>query len=167
MIDRFLGGSVCVFFCPFWSTVLQCVHGCRYTPEATDRVVSVACFLTGVCSSVTLLMVDLWQYCVCCIRAGVTRCTLSMAVRICASADYMHAVLWSHIGILMRLLAAEPRSTTGLLFTSLWPVERSVFDGVGLAGFKSRADAYLFALAALSFFVFYSIFPLFFLFIGF
>ena len=28
----------------------------------------------------------------------------------------VHAVLWSHIGTLMRRLAAEPRSTTGLLF---------------------------------------------------
>ena len=41
-----------------------------------------------------------------------------------ASADYLdrtcqcglHAVTWSHIGILMRRLAAEPRSTAGLLF---------------------------------------------------
>ena len=30
----------------------------------------------------------------------------------------LHAVLWSHIGILMRLPAAEPRSTSGLLFPS-------------------------------------------------
>ena len=32
----------------------------------------------------------------------------------------LHAVLWSHIGILMRLPAAEPRSTAGLLFPSLY-----------------------------------------------
>ena len=30
----------------------------------------------------------------------------------------LKAVLWSHIGILMRLLAAEPRSTAGLLIPS-------------------------------------------------
>ena len=36
---------------------------------------------------------------------GVTQCGL-------------HAVPWSHIGILMRRLAAEPRSSAGLLFTS-------------------------------------------------
>ena len=30
----------------------------------------------------------------------------------------LHAVLWSHIGILMRLLAAEPRSTAGPLSCS-------------------------------------------------
>ena len=33
----------------------------------------------------------------------------------------LHAVLWSHIGILMRRLAAEPRSTAGLLFSSQRP----------------------------------------------
>ena len=33
----------------------------------------------------------------------------------------LHALLWSHIGILMRLLAAEPRSTTGPLFPSQCP----------------------------------------------
>ena len=30
----------------------------------------------------------------------------------------LHAVLWSHIGTLMHDLAAEPRSTAGLLFSS-------------------------------------------------
>ena len=30
----------------------------------------------------------------------------------------LHAVLWLHIGILMRSLVAEPCSTTGLLFSS-------------------------------------------------
>ena len=30
----------------------------------------------------------------------------------------LHSVLWSHIGTLMHRLAAEPRSTAGLLFTS-------------------------------------------------
>ena len=33
----------------------------------------------------------------------------------------LHAVLWSHIGILMRRLAAEPHSTAGLLFASHYP----------------------------------------------
>ena len=35
-------------------------------------------FLTGVCVSMKLLNVDLWQYRVCCIRSGVIRCTLFM-----------------------------------------------------------------------------------------
>ena len=33
----------------------------------------------------------------------------------------VHAVPWSHIGILMRHLATEPRSTDGLLFPSRCP----------------------------------------------
>ena len=35
-----------------------------------------------------------------------------------ASGSGLHVVLWSHIGILLRLLAAEPRSSAGLLFLS-------------------------------------------------
>ena len=73
-----------------------------------------------------------------------------------------HAVLWSHIDILMRLLAAEPRSTARLLFpVSLWnDPDDPVFDGVGLAGFMSRAITLL--LAKLS----YSLPFLFFLSVG-
>ena len=46
------------------------------------------------------------------------------------------------------LVAAEPRSTAGLLFPSLslWnDLGDPVFDGVGPAGFKSRANTFLFA----------------------
>ena len=62
-------------------------------------------------------------------------------------------VLWSHIGTLMRRLTAEPRNTAGLISVtvSLWiDLANPVFDGVGLAGFKSRANASLLAKAALS-----------------
>ena len=41
-----------------------------------DRVVSGASVLAGVCLSVTLHIVDLWQYYVWCTRSDVTRCTL-------------------------------------------------------------------------------------------
>ena len=63
-----------------------------------------------------------WQYCVCCIISGVTRCTLLMVLyldRMCQCG--LHAVLWSHIGTLIRRLAAEPRSTAGLLYLSQCP----------------------------------------------
>ena len=64
----------------------------------------------------------------------------------------LHAVLWSYIVILMHLLAAAPRSTAEPLFpshVSLWndladPGD-PVFNGVGLASFKSRANAFLLA----------------------
>ena len=79
-----------------------------------------------------------------------TLCTLLMVLyldRMCQRGLY--AVLWSHIGTLMHRLAAEPCSTAGLLFPSLcflWnDLANPVFDGVGLAGFKSRANASLLA----------------------
>ena len=66
----------------------------------------------------------------------------------------LHAVLWSHIDSFMRLLAAEPRSTAGPFFplsVSLWnDLASPVFDGVGLAGFESMANAFLLSKAALS-----------------
>ena len=76
----------------------------------------------GVCLSVTFLIIDLWQFCVCFIRSGVTQCTLLMVLyleRMCQCG--LHVVLWSHIGTLMHHLAAEPCSTAGLLFTSRCP----------------------------------------------
>ena len=72
--------------------------------------------------SVTLLIVDLLQFCLCCIRSGVTPCTRLMMRyldRMCQC--LLHAVSWSHVGIPMRHLAAEPRSTAGLLFPSQCP----------------------------------------------
>ena len=85
-----------------------------------DRAVSGARFLTGgvfQCDiahrrSVTVL-------CICCIRSGVARCIHLMVIfldRMCQC--WLHAVSWSHIGILMRRLAAEHHSTSVLLFTN-------------------------------------------------
>ena len=59
------------------------------------------------------------QCCVFCTRSGVTRSTHFVALYMCLMCQSgLHAVLWSHIGILLRLPAAEPRSTAGLLFPS-------------------------------------------------
>ena len=66
--------------------------------------------------SVTLHIVDLCQYYVCCTRSCVTRCTLFMVLFLCRGCG-LHAELLSHIGSLMRLLTAEPRSTAGLSFS--------------------------------------------------
>ena len=101
-------------FCPARFGVLQC--GARlsiHTLNFLDRVVSGASFFNyRVCLSLTLLIVDLLQYYACCTRSGVTRCTLFMLPylrRMCQCGLY--AVLRSHIDTLMRLHAAEPRST--------------------------------------------------------
>ena len=70
----------------------------------------------------TLLIVDPWKSCVCFIRSGVKRCIHLMVLsldRMCQCG--FHAVLWSHVGKLMHRLAAEPRSTAGVLFPSRCP----------------------------------------------
>ena len=120
-----------------------------------DSAVSGARFLTGgVCSSVTYLIVNLLQFCVCCVRSGVTRCTRLMMLyldRMCKCG--LHAMPWSHIGILMCRLAVEPSSTTGLLFLSVffWNyLADPVFGGVGQVGFKSMDNTFLLASVALS-----------------
>ena len=74
--------------------------------------------------SVTFLIVDPWQSCVCFIRSGVTPCTLLMVFyldRWCQCG--LHGVLWSHIGTLIHRLAAEPCSAAGFLFPSRCPSE--------------------------------------------
>ena len=62
-----------------------------------DRVVSGGSFITMVCLSGTLHIVDLWQYYVCCTRSGVTGCTIFMVLFLCRCG--LHAALWSLIGI--------------------------------------------------------------------
>ena len=95
----------------------------------------------------TLHIVDLWQYYVCCKRSNVIRCTLFVVLYMCYMCQCgLHMVLWSHIGTLMGLLTAEPRSTVGFvpLSASLWnDLADPVCDGVGLAGFKVRANDFL------------------------
>ena len=80
------------------------------------RVVSGVCFELVVCSNATLHKVDLLQYYVwCCIWSGVTLCTLFKMHYMCQMFQWgLHAVLWSHIGMLMRLFAAVLRSAAGL-----------------------------------------------------
>ena len=118
MIDRFLGDVFGVLSCQFWSTVLQ--SGARipiHTLNCWTVQSVVPVFKLGVCLSVTLLIVDPWQSCVCFIRSCVIRCTLLMVLYLDHTCQCgLHAVLWSHIGTRMHRLAAEPCSTAGLLF---------------------------------------------------
>ena len=85
--DCFLGETFGILSCLLWSTVLQC--GTQLVIHTVNYFISIRCILMH-----PLLV--LYQSCMC-------QCML-------------HAMLWSHIGILVRLLAAEPCSTTGLLF---------------------------------------------------
>ena len=71
------------------------------------------------CLTVISPIGDLWQCCVCCTRYGATRSTHFVAVYLCLMCQSgLHAVLWSHIGLLLHLPAAEPRSSAWLLFPS-------------------------------------------------
>ena len=74
MIDHILRDAFGVLSCPFWSTVLQYAWCSAVDThlKLLDRAVSGARFLTGGELSVTLLILDLLQFCVCCIRSGVT-----------------------------------------------------------------------------------------------
>ena len=118
--------------------------------------------------SATLPIVDLWQCCACYLRLRVTQFIFErcIALAVCAGACYSwcferciafavctgkgNVVLW--LPIFMHSFA-PPRCRTSQyrrnfvpLSVSLWnDLGCSVFDGVGLAGFKSRANAFLLA----------------------
>ena len=119
--DKFLIGRC---FCGFILPVLDYCSEVWCSAADTHlkllhRVVSGACFLAG-----GVLNCDLSHR-----RYVAVLCMLykikcnpkhplggALPVPLCQSV--IHALLWSHIGILLRLLAAEPRSTAGLLFLS-------------------------------------------------
>ena len=99
-----------------------------------DREVSCARFLTEVCFSVPLLIVDPLQFCVCCIRSGVIRCTRLMM-------QYLDRMCQCG-----RCRTSQYHRTFVPLSVSLSnDLSDPVFDGVGLAGLKSRANAFLLA----------------------
>ena len=101
MIDYFLGDAFGVLSCLFWNTALRCgallaIHTLNYWTASSV-----------VYLNVTLHIVDLWQYYVCCKRSGVTRCTLfklwCSSWAVCAGAGYarrcdrtsVHLCAWS------------------------------------------------------------------------
>ena len=100
------------------------------------------------CLIVTLHIVDLWQYYVCCTRSFIPDAPTLVVYRCRMCQFRLHVVPWLHIRILVRLLAAEPHITARLLFpsVSLWnELADPVFDGVELVDLKSRANSSLLA----------------------
>ena len=103
--------------------------------------------------SVTLLIIDPWQYCVIMCMLYKIRCNPVHPLNGALPGPYVsvrvtRGHLIAHWYTYMRRLAVEPRSTAGLLFPSQCPsiwndLANPVFDGVGLAGFKGRANAFL------------------------
>ena len=67
-------------------------------PLINDRVVSGARFLTGGVFDCDIDHRRSVQYSVCCIRSGVTRCTLLKVLYLCRVCQCrLHEVLWAHI----------------------------------------------------------------------
>ena len=102
----------------------------------------------GVCLSVTLHIVELWQYYVCCTRSGATRCTPLygalpvpyVPVRVTRGAAIAHRYTYAP----PRCRTSQYRQTFISLSVSLWnDLSDPVFDGVGLMGFKTSANAFL------------------------
>ena len=97
----------------------------------------------------TMHIADLWQYYVCYTRSDVTRCTHSGALPV----PYVPARVTRGALVAHRYAYAPPRCRTSQyrrsfipLSVSLWnDLADPVFDGVGLAGFKSRDNALLLA----------------------
>ena len=118
------------------------------------------------CLTVIFPIVDLWQCCVCCTRTGNQMHTL------CGALPVSYVPVWVTRTALIahRYTYAPPgcrtlqyRRTFILLSVSLWNnLVDPVFDGVGLVGSKSRANAYSLALL-LSPFLSSAIFPFIFL----
>ena len=138
-------------FCPawpFWSNILQCRARLQIHTQNYWTALSVGpIFAVRVCLSVTLLFIDMRQYCVCCIRSGVIRFWRFMVLYLCRVWQCgLHTVLWSHISILLGLLAAEPRSTAELLFHSQClcrAILLTLYSIVWEWRVKSRANAFL------------------------
>ena len=121
------------------------------------------------CSCVALLIVDLWPYCVCCIRSGETQCTLFMVLYLSHMCQFwLHAVLWSHIGILTPPCRTSQFRWSFILHSvsMLNNLADPVFDVVGLAGFKSRANVFYWPKLLYPYYIVFYIFTFLFLSIG-
>ena len=122
-----------------------------------DRVVCGASFLTGDVFECDL--VHRRPVSVLCMlyKAGVTRCTPLVVFYLCRMRRCgLHVALLSHIGTLTRLLAAEPRTSAGLLFPCQYLCGRSWLPRIrwcGTGRLQEQAIAFFIGLAARSLFV--------------
>ena len=145
MINCSSGDAFGVLSCQFWNTVLQ--FGVRLLIHTLNNRTAksvVPAFYLVACLTVIFPIVNLWQCCAYCTRSGVTRSpTLwHSTCALCTSPGYT----WTLIA--HRCTFAPPscrtsqyRRTFISLPESLWnDLVDPVFDGVGLAGFKSRSN---------------------------
>ena len=135
--------------CPasFGVPICGVVLDCRYTPETTGQHSQWCQFFNWGCGCVECDLAHRRSVAVFCMLYMI-RCNpmhLFMVLFICQCG--LHTALWFHISTLVCLLAAELRSTAGLLFSCQYLCGTILVTpysiGVGLAGFKSRANAVL------------------------
>ena len=155
MINRFLGDAFRVLSCQFWSIVLQSGDRLPIHLKLLDRAVSGGQFLTG-----GVFECDISHrrsVAVLCMLYKI-RCNPVHPLNCALPGPYVPARVTRGALVAHRYICAPPRcrtlqySRTFIPFSvSLWNnLANPVFDGVGLAGFKSRANASLLAYAALS-----------------
>ena len=136
-----------------------------------DRVVNGACFLTG--GGLDCDLTHLRFVAVLCMLDKI-RCNPMHPLCGALPVPYVRARVTLGVLVAHRYTYAPPRCRTSQyhrsfipLSVSLWnDFADSVFDGVGLAGFKSRANALLFAYLLVPFLVFFCFPFLFFFSIG-
>ena len=171
MIDCFCWDAFVLFLLRFGVLFCSVVLGCRYTPLPTGPWSQWCQFLTWGCVWVWPCTSSICDSTVCCcIRSGVIWCTLFMVMylwyslyrsivhlsRMCRWV--LHAVLPSHIGTLMRFLAAEPHSIAGLYCSVSISVERSWWPRIRwcrTGEFQEQGQCLLIGLPDLSLFVSY------------
>ena len=153
MIDSFLGDAFGVLFCQFWSIVLQ--SGARLLKHSThhkilDRAVSGARFLTG--SVFECDFSHRRSVAVLCMLYKI-RCSPVQPLNGALPGPYVPARVPRSVLVAHRYTYA-PSSCRTLQYSrtfipfsvSIWnDLANPVFDGVGLAGFKTRANASLLA----------------------
>ena len=151
MIDCSSGDAFLVLSCQFWNTVLQC--GVRLPMRTLNYwtcVVSGACLLAG-----GVLNCDLSHrrsVAVLCMLYKI-RCNPKNPLCGALPVPYMPVRVTRGALIAHRYTYAPPRCRTSqyriifiLLSVSLWnDLVDPVFDGMGLAGFKRRSNAFLLA----------------------
>ena len=84
MIDCFLEDAFGVLYCQFLSTFMKCGARLLMHILILERGISGARFLTGAVFEYDIPHHRFAQYCVCCIRSGVIRCSLSIWSSTCA-----------------------------------------------------------------------------------
>ena len=151
MINCSSGDAFGVLSCQFWNTVLQCGVRLNSTAYAVvDRVFSGACFIAG-----GVLNCDLSHrrsVAVLCMLYKI-RCNPKHPLCGALPVPYLPVRVTRGALIAHRCTFAPPRCRTSQyrrtfipLSVSLWnDLVDPVFNGVGLAGFKSRSNAFLLA----------------------